>query len=61
MPRQTNIQIRRGAAADWSSSNPTLAPGELAAEAEGKIKVGDGSTAWNNLQYIRVDGGNLES
>lgn len=61
MPRQTNIQIRRGAASDWTSVNPTLANGEIAMETDTrKIKVGDGSTAWNSLQYVRFDGGNLD-
>lgn len=61
MPRQTNIQIRRGSASDWASTNPTLAAGELAMEQDTfKIKVGDGSTAWNSLQYLSVDGGSLD-
>jgi putative transposase len=39
MPRQTNIQIRRGAANDWSSVNPTLSLGEIAMEtATRKVK-----------------------
>jgi Major tropism determinant N-terminal domain len=62
MPRQTNIQIRRGAAAAWASTNPTLAAGEIAMETDTrKIKVGDGSTAWNSLQYVRADGGDLDA
>lgn len=62
MPRQTNIQIRRGSASDWTSVNPTLAGGELAMENDTmKLKVGDGSTPWNSLQYVRFDGGDLDS
>lgn len=61
MPRETNIQIRRGAASDWSSVNPTLAQGEIAMETDTKkLKVGDGSTSWNSLQYVRADGGDLD-
>jgi hypothetical protein len=41
------IQIRRDTAANWTSSNPTLAAGELGYETDtDKIKMGDGSTAW---------------
>jgi len=62
MPRQTNIQIRRGTAAAWASLNPTLAAGEIAMESDTrKIKIGNGSTAWNALQYVRFDGGDIDS
>ena len=61
MARQTNIQIRRGTAAGWAGANPTLNAGEMALETDTrKIKVGDGSTAWNSLQYVRLDGGSLD-
>ena len=50
MPVQ--IQLRRGTAASWTSSNPTLAAGEMGFETDtGYIKVGDGSTAWTSLNY----------
>jgi hypothetical protein len=39
MPRETNIQIRRGSASDWASVNPTLASGEMAIEND----IGDSS------------------
>ena len=46
------IQVRRGTAANWTSTNPTLSAGELAFETDtGKIKVGTGSTAWTSLPY----------
>lgn len=61
MPRETNIQIRRGNSNDWTSANPTLAQGEPGFENDTKkMKLGDGSTAWNSLPYFAVDGGNLE-
>ena len=50
------IQVRRGTATDWSTVNPTLAAGELGIETNTrKLKVGDGSTAWNSLDYIASD------
>lgn len=46
------IQIRRGTAAEWTSANPTLAAGELGVETDtNKLKMGDGTTAWNSLGY----------
>lgn len=45
--------MRRGTAADWTSANPTLASGEGGFETDTKkLKLGDGSTAWNSLAYI---------
>lgn len=52
MPAQTVIQPRRGTAALWTSTNPTLAIGETGLETDTmKTKVGDGTTAWNSLAY----------
>ena len=49
----TQIQIRRGTAASWTSTNPTLAAGELGLETDtGYIKAGNGTTAWNSLTYV---------
>jgi hypothetical protein len=46
------ILIRRDTAANWTASNPTLGAGELGGETDtGKLKIGDGSTAWNSLSY----------
>ncbi len=46
------IQIRRDSAANWSSANPVLANGEIGLEMDTKkLKVGDGVTAWNTLDY----------
>jgi hypothetical protein len=48
----TQIQIRRGTAASWTSANPTLASGEFGYETDtGKAKIGNGSTVWNSLAY----------
>jgi hypothetical protein len=46
------IQLRRGTAAQWVTANPTLAAGEPGFETDTrKLKIGNGSTAWNLLQY----------
>lgn len=46
------IQLRRGSAANWSSTNPILAQGELGYELDtGKFKIGNGVNAWNTLGY----------
>jgi hypothetical protein len=46
------LQIRRGDAANWTSSNPTLLEGEIGYERDtGNWKVGDGTTAWQTLPY----------
>lgn len=48
----STIQVRRGTAASATSNNPTLADGEIGYETDtGKYKIGDGSTAWNSLDY----------
>jgi hypothetical protein len=52
MPVQTRIQIRRDTEANWSSTNPTLSDGEISFDTTNKrIKIGNGSTAWNSLDY----------
>jgi hypothetical protein len=48
----TQIQVRRGTASQWTSTNPTLASGEWGFETDtGKVKIGDGTTAWTSLGY----------
>jgi len=48
----TQIQVRRGTASQWTSANPTLAAGEWGFETDtAKVKIGNGSTAWNSLGY----------
>ncbi len=43
---------RRDTAANWTAANPTLLAGEIGIESDtSKIKIGDGSTAWNSLAY----------
>jgi hypothetical protein len=51
------IQLRRDSAANWTSANPVLAPGEVGTETDtGKLKIGDGSTAWTSLAYGGLQG-----
>jgi hypothetical protein len=46
------FRIRRDTASNWTSVNPTLALGEPGLETDTRrVKYGDGSTAWNSLQY----------
>jgi hypothetical protein len=53
----TQIQVRRGTASQWTSTNPTLAAGEFGFETDtNKLKCGNGSTAWNSLAYLNNDG-----
>lgn len=52
MAVQTQIQVRRGTASSWTSTNPTLAAGELGFETDtGKFKIGNGSSTWTGLSY----------
>lgn len=52
MAVQTKLQVRRDTAANWTSTNPTLASGEIGFETDTlKFKIGNGSTAWNSLAY----------
>jgi hypothetical protein len=51
------IQLRRATAAQWTTANTVLSQGELALETDSlKIKIGDGSTAWNSLAYYSTQG-----
>jgi len=48
------MQQRRGTAAEWTSANPVLAPGEIGLETDtGRFKIGDGAKLWNDtlLKY----------
>lgn len=52
MPAQTVIQLRRDTAANWTSTNPTLAAGEAGLETDsGLVKFGNGTLAWDALPY----------
>lgn len=58
----TQIQVRRGTAAQWTSANPTLSAGEWGYETDtGKVKIGNGSTAWTSLGYTGAASGTVTS
>lgn len=62
------IQIRRDTAANWASVNPVLAQGEMGLETDTeKMKLGDGATAYNSLNYfvtsqtnVSISGGTID-
>lgn len=54
------IQLRRGIAAQWTAVNPILRNGEPGAELDtSKLKIGDGVTAWNSLDYVGGSGSGI--
>ncbi len=51
--QNATIKVRRDTAGNFTSNNPTLNQGEWGYETDtGKVKIGDGSTAWTSLAYI---------
>lgn len=47
------FRMRYGTAAQWASVNEVLLPSELGNETDtGRLKIGDGITAWNSLPYF---------
>ena len=49
---QVRFQFRADTAANWTTIDPVLLANELARETDtGKIKIGDGTTAWSSLAY----------
>jgi len=52
----TKIQLRHDTAANFASENPILLAGEAAIETDtNKMKIGDGTTAYNSLDYFGGD------
>ena len=52
----TIFQFRRGLSEVWSRNNPILRAGEPGFELDtGKLKIGDGTTEWNKLNYFGGD------
>ncbi len=50
-----SLLLRRGTAAQWTASNPTLLAGEPGFETDtGRWKLGDGATAWATLLYAGI-------
>jgi hypothetical protein len=53
MPIAINIQSRCDLAATWTAANPILLLGEIGVETDtGRMKIGDGATAWSSLAYL---------
>jgi len=51
--RISRIQLKRDTAANWAATNPILYAGEAGFELNtGKLKIGNGTTAWNSLSYL---------
>lgn len=54
----TQIKLRRDTSAAFASSNPILGNGEPAYETDTKkLKIGDGTTAYTQLEYFSAGGG----
>lgn len=54
----TQIKLRRDTSANFTSKNPVLGVGEPAYETDTKkLKIGDGTTAYNSLDYFSSGGG----
>ena len=52
----TRILSRSDTSVNWSTVNPILAKGEIGFDTtNGKNKIGDGVTPWNNLQYFVIE------
>lgn len=50
---KTIFQLKRGESSAWRNLNPILAAGEPGFELDtGKLKIGNGTTSWNDLNYI---------
>lgn len=54
----TQIKLRRDTSANFTSKNPILGVGEPAYETDTKkLKIGDGTTAYTQLEYFSAGGG----
>lgn len=55
---KTTFLLRRGTTSAWESANPILQYGEPGYEKDtGKLKIGDGIHAWNELPYLTDETG----
>lgn len=55
---QLNVTLitRNDTSSQWGSVNPILSKGELGYDSDSKmLKIGDGSSTWDNLEFIRSD------
>lgn len=65
---KTKIQLRHDTAENWEAQNPILLAGEVgviigAAGEKARFKIGDGVTAWNDLEFsdgsLTIDSSNV--
>lgn len=50
---KTTFKLRRDTAENWARNNPVLAQAEPGYETDTRcLKIGDGTTDWNNLPYF---------
>jgi hypothetical protein len=53
----TRIQVRRGTTTEWNNADPILNEGEFGYNTTlSQIKIGDGESAWSELDYLVSDG-----
>ena len=58
---RTTFKFRRNLASYWKKKNPVLVEGEPCFELDtGKLKIGNGTTAYNDLSYINSDSIQIE-
>lgn len=58
MAARAIIKLRRDLSNTWQSVNPTLSLGEPGFETDTKrLKIGDGTSTWNDLDYVAGSGG----
>lgn len=59
--KPATLQLKRGTAEDLAAVNEVLLAGEMCIELDtGMVKIGDGTSTWNELDYAYVSSGSLE-
>ena len=54
------VTLRKGTTTQWKLTNPVLLDGELAWESDAtRLKVGNGISTWNELDYYKVGDGEV--
>ena len=48
----TRVKNKYDSASRWKNLNPVLLEGEFGVDEYGRVKAGDGNTAWNSLPYV---------
>jgi len=50
---KSTIKFKRGSESEWATLNPILEEGEPGYTTDSKkVKIGDGTSHWNNLDYL---------